>query len=1600
MRLPQALSCCVLAALLAAAQAPAQDHPNVAKGFHPAGTFAVGDLDNINSFNGNLILTLPLGQKYPVGGGLSYGLTLVYNSQVWELQEYGGLLQSIPLRTNNAGLGWMVSLGRFKPLESDPDALSRDTYMSPDGAQHALYPTLHEGDTPSSGVQYSRDGSYLRYTAASRTMELPDGTLQIFDADGYPIQIRSRFNQQINITYRSDAGSIVPAPQATQWHLADSQGRTQKVFFRTLAGTSFQSRVVDRVEVTAFGGGTATYTFQYNLDDGQPLAVKGCGNLHPDTQSIAVALLTRLRLPDGTSYSMPVSDYFGNVNTPGIPCKSGMIRGMTLPTLGRIEWDYITYSFPGESTKRQAWQRPSGVGSRTLRDANGAVLGTWTYASALTPVGVGASPTELVNSVTDPLGNRRTSYFSVCAVSCSPLERLYEYGLPLSRDRTGDGTGRFLSTETADSSSAVLRKTYVRYEHDQPATTVGTTLQDWSRLNQRVAAERTLYQDDSGTFADETFSDFDGVGHYRTRQTGGNFPGSNVRTSHTFYNPGNGTYGQGSFSMWPAGAPWVLDTYPYDWTAEAGSTAFRSYCWDAATGAMLRKRVHQANGAAQGNADIVQVFGYSSGNLTGESWYGGDTQTVNLSGADFCAMALPASPVYQLAHSYASGARASTQYVGPGIKSLDLTIDGNTGLPSQSRDTAGLQTTYSYDAMGRLLSADPSGDATTTYTYRLATSAASLARVTVARVGTAGTLAESRIDFDGLGRPVKEEQRMPDGSWSGRQTAYNALGWKTLVTEQGSVYGTSFLSYDPFGRPRTLRPADGGGHDVTLSYSGVRQIARTLKVGTTSTAETNATTTEVYDRFGRLYEITEPNNIKTRYDYDMADRLVKVCQNASGAACGQTRLFTYDNRGFLIQEQHPEKPGAEINSYDALGHPARQVDGPLDLTFVYDKAERLTLVRESGAGFVDCANNSGHRCLKTFTYANANGTVGAATDYKKGKLVSASRLNFVGSPFNATVEVKETYQYTGREGRTSLKDTAMIFNGAPLESFRQTFTWDELGNLANQIYPDCTASTLCGASAPRSVGSAYINGFLTAVPGYASGISYHANGLVFQVTRANGVVDTQDNDLNGMARPRGLSAAKNGVTLWSAGNPFQYDGSGNIWKQGNHTYTYDSLSRLATATLYDSPTGGGTVHPQSYTYDLYGNLQSLTADGVLLNTPTASATNRLTNGTYDVLGNLKAWNGNAYEYDAFNQMTRMVSGAEDWRYIYTADDERFWLYRVGGGGSLWTLRDLDNRVLREYQAHTSWGSFKDYIYRDSVLLAEADSPALGGAVRHFHTDHLGTVRAITDGSGQRLAYHLYAPYGQEITPFNQDAERMKFTGHERDLASPAGTGDDLDYMHARHESPVLGRFLSMDSANGEPKDPRTWNRYAYTLDNPIKYVDPNGLAHACPPEGCHEPKTFWEKLEKGFELASILPGPMAIEAPATRFFKLVPVERGFQIEAYRAAEAGGALPKNFPVIDRFLKGIATSVKSMDLRAATYQNTAKLESKLAGYINKLASFNGKNFAGFNIAANEIKKRVLELVFQKGAATLDQAAAIQRAVEYARSLGIQVKIILVH
>jgi len=65
-------------------------------------------------------------------------------------------------------------------------------------------------------------------------------------------------------------------------------------------------------------------------------------------------------------------------------------------------------------------------------------------------------------------------------------------------------------------------------------------------------------------------------------------------------------------------------------------------------------------------------------------------------------------------------------------------------------------------------------------------------------------------------------------------------------------------------------------------------------------------------------------------------------------------------------------------------------------------------------------------------------------------------------------------------------------------------------------------------------------------------------------------------------------------------------------------------------------------------------------------------------------------------------------------------------------------------------------------------------------------------------------------------------------------------GDALglyDYR-ARYYDPALGRFIQPDTIVPEPGDPQALNRYAYVLNNPLRYNDPSGHAFSeCGPGG-------------------------------------------------------------------------------------------------------------------------------------------------------------------
>src|ERR1700691_2778950 len=66
----------------------------------------------------------------------------------------------------------------------------------------------------------------------------------------------------------------------------------------------------------------------------------------------------------------------------------------------------------------------------------------------------------------------------------------------------------------------------------------------------------------------------------------------------------------------------------------------------------------------------------------------------------------------------------------------------------------------------------------------------------------------------------------------------------------------------------------------------------------------------------------------------------------------------------------------------------------------------------------------------------------------------------------------------------------------------------------------------------------------------------------------------------------------------------------------------------------------------------------------------------------------------------------------------------------------------------------------------------------------------------------------------------------------------------------------------------------------------------------------------------------------------------------------------GSLPPGFRTIDNFTNGIATSIKSIDLNAATYQDAARLTARLNNYIDQLADYEGGQLLDFTVDPSKI------------------------------------------
>ncbi|MGE5607556.1 MAG: RHS repeat-associated core domain-containing protein [Bacteroidota bacterium] len=127
---------------------------------------------------------------------------------------------------------------------------------------------------------------------------------------------------------------------------------------------------------------------------------------------------------------------------------------------------------------------------------------------------------------------------------------------------------------------------------------------------------------------------------------------------------------------------------------------------------------------------------------------------------------------------------------------------------------------------------------------------------------------------------------------------------------------------------------------------------------------------------------------------------------------------------------------------------------------------------------------------------------------------------------------------------------------------------------------------------------------------------------------------------------------------------------------------------------------------------------------------------------------------------------------------------------------------------------------KSYVYALGKYLARVDGVIGDPEMKKYfyHTDHIGSIRVITDQAGQVVFNADYLAFGTQFGKDTDFEELHGFTGKEYD------PDIGLYYFNARWYDPDLGRFISEDPA----ADPNNPNLYSYCGNNSIMRVDPTG----------------------------------------------------------------------------------------------------------------------------------------------------------------------------
>jgi len=215
---------------------------------------------------------------------------------------------------------------------------------------------------------------------------------------------------------------------------------------------------------------------------------------------------------------------------------------------------------------------------------------------------------------------------------------------------------------------------------------------------------------------------------------------------------------------------------------------------------------------------------------------------------------------------------------------------------------------------------------------------------------------------------------------------------------------------------------------------------------------------------------------------------------------------------------------------------------------------------------------------------------------------------------------------------------------------------------------------------------------------------------------------------------------------------------------------------------------------------------------------------------------------NTYAYDDYGNMvqkSRIQDPSDKWIYSYDHRNRLTLAIHYSGVSVLttvsYTYDALNRRMAKTGTLAGSSSQSRYYFYAGEQLLAEKTPD--GGVIHYlsgsgldnwlarqrpgqgtewFLKDRLGSVKALTNGSGQMIEAFDYSVFGVPNNP----STTIGFTGREFDQE----TG--LYYYRARYYEPSLGKFLSSDPLGFDAGD---YNLSRYVMNDPLGYVDPTGM---------------------------------------------------------------------------------------------------------------------------------------------------------------------------